>query len=54
MAYLTPLRGIPAERPENRRPTMATARESDGRFEVLAEFEEYLRAYENAEAPAPA
>lgn len=54
MAYLTPLRGIPSERPENRRPTRATARESDRRFEVLAEFEAMMRDYEGVEAPATA
>ena len=44
MTHLIPLEGILSERGEEE-PTRAAARESDWRFELLAEFEEIVRSY---------
>lgn len=50
MTHLTPLDGIPSERGEDR-PTRADARESDWRFELLADFEELIRSYKQEALP---
>jgi hypothetical protein len=50
MTHLTPLNGIPSERGEQR-PSRADARQSDWRFQLLADFEELVRSYDEDNIP---